>query len=112
MIWIIGSGQMAREYVRVLKALNKNFLVIGRSIKKTNKIKNEESIEAISGGIEKYLLKNPQPPSSVIICTQIEKLFYISKILIKYGIKNLLIEKPSSINIKEIQELNFLRKKK
>tara|TARA_B100001121_G_C18606562_1_gene582133 strand:+ start:98 stop:1033 length:936 start_codon:yes stop_codon:yes gene_type:complete len=111
MIWIIGSGQMAKEYVKVLKALNKKFLVIGKSIKKANYLKREESVEVISGGVEKFLLTNPTKPSNVIICTQIENLFIVSKSLIKYGIKNLLIEKPASINIKEIRKLSILKKK-
>ncbi len=107
MIWLIGSGYMATEYARVLSSLDENYIVIGNSRKSANKFKDQTKKNVIEGGIRSFLRKNPRIPNSAILCTPIETLFPLSKLLINYKIKNILVEKPGAL---EIKELKYLKK--
>ena len=54
-IWIIGAGGIAIEYAKVLKALGKEFIVIGRGEDSGRKFKEATGIEPILGGLDNIL---------------------------------------------------------
>ena len=41
-IWIIGAGKIAEEYAKILKSLDYDFIVIGRSEKRINEFRNNK----------------------------------------------------------------------
>ena len=103
MIYIVGSGNMAFEYAKVLISLNEKFIVIGRGRKNNDKFKELLGIEPFSGGVEKFLLINSiEINSKIIIATGTENLIEILKLFIKINCKNILIEKPAAISIDEL----------
>lgn len=104
-IWIIGSGEMALEYAKVLKDLNETFIVIGRSINNCNKIQDKFGIECIAGGLTLFLASNPELPNKVINTVGIEALSETTIELINYGVKNILLEKPGVAYPQEIYKL-------
>ena len=62
-ILLIGSGKMAFEYLKVLNAMNKKIIVVGRGEPNLNKLKSiYPQFEYHSGGIENYLRDNPLVP--------------------------------------------------
>ena len=65
-IWIIGAGGIAIEYAKVLKALNREFVVIGRGSESATKFKEAIGVEPIVGGLEKFLQEKPVPVDFVI----------------------------------------------
>lgn len=93
-IWIIGAGGIAIEYARVLKALNRDFLVIGRGEESAKKFKEALGIEPILGGLEKFLLTKPEKPSKVINCVRASDLAKTNIVLMKYGVQSIFSEKP------------------
>lgn len=104
---------MAQEYVKVLKALDEKFLVIGRSKKSVESLKSEFGIEAISGGLNEFLKECPPIPDFAIVCTPIDTLTSITLELLSFGIKNILVEKPGSLSLKDltaIKEKSQLKK--
>ena len=109
---LIGSGNMAMAYCEVLKAQKEKFTVVGNSIKKADEFKGKTNVYCHSGGIENYLSNTKTKPSHAIVSVQVEKLFKFSSLLVKKGIKNILVEKPGGINQNEIQELASLSKHK
>jgi len=111
MIWIVGAGLMAKEYAKVLTALQVPFMVIGRSEENCNKISAEFSCPIIAGGIEKFLTTKPVLPSKVIVSVGIEALSVTTGLLIEYGVKDILLEKPGVGYATEIYSLNDLAKK-
>ena len=112
MIYVIGAGYMAHEYARVLKALKKQFLVIGRGKTSVNKLKSDLDVEAFSGGLAHFLLKNKQVPDFAIVCTPVESLAAITMDLLAFGVKKILIEKPGALSIEELDEIKDLEVEK
>lgn len=102
MIWIIGAGAIAREYAKVLKALGKEFLCIGRSEKSALEFEAATGIPAISGGLESYLINNTEIPEAAIIATNLSSLADNTLSLIKYGVKRILCEKPGFLYPEEL----------
>ena len=50
-------------------------------------------------------------PNIAIVAVGVDQLFQVSKDLIKAGSKRILLEKPGSLNLKEISLLNSFAKK-
>lgn len=107
-IWIIGAGEMAIEYAKVLLAQKKSFKAIGRSGKSAEKFKTETGQDVISGGLDSFLKTKPELPAKVIVTVGIEALAETALRLMDYGVKNILLEKPGVGNPGEI---NLLVKK-
>lgn len=93
-IWIVGAGLMAIEYAKVLKALNKEFIVIGRGENSAKKFKEITGIEPIIGGLESYLKKSPVKPEIVINCVRAFELGKTNVELCNFGVDSILSEKP------------------
>lgn len=111
-IWIIGAGQMAQDYIKVIKDLEQEFIVITRSKESAKNCEEKEECKVISGGLTKFISTNPIIPSHVIIAVGIENLFETTKELITYGVKNILVEKPGALEKDELIELRTLSSSK
>lgn len=106
MILIVGAGNMALEYTKVLKSLRKKFTVVGRGIQSAQIFEEESGIKPYIGGLESYCLKNNMEKyKSAIVTTGVEYLAETTKKLLKIGIKNILVEKPAGLNFHEIESL-------
>jgi predicted dehydrogenase len=93
-IWVIGTGLMAIDYAEVLLKLKVSFTVIGRSEDGCKNFEDKTGIAPISGGLSHYLGQNPALPCKVIVAVGIEALAEVSIMLMNYGIKDILLEKP------------------
>lgn len=93
-IWIIGAGGIAIEYAKVLKALNRDFIVIGRGESSAEKFKEATGVTPILGGLNLFLQTNPALPDAVINCVRAFELGKTNISLAKYGVKRILSEKP------------------
>ena len=102
MIWLIGSGQMACEYARVLDGLEREYLVIGRGERSAAEFKSKTGRDVITGGLSGFLINKPKMPYCAIVCVGIESLNNVSQILVEYGVSLILIEKPGGIHRAEI----------
>ena len=102
---VVGAGNIAIEYIKVLYALGIEPVVVGRGKKNINKIKEKfQGIIAFSGGIKKYLETN-EPSEYSIVATDLKNLSKTVKVLIHNNVKNILVEKPLSVSIDEVKEL-------
>lgn len=104
-VWLIGAGEMARAYGKVLLALGIDFIVIGRGQASAKKFEEELGKPVISDGLTTFLKTSPPLPSAVIVAVQINLLKDIALELIQYGVKQILLEKPGGLNSNEIKEL-------
>jgi len=111
-IWLIGAGGMAQDYIKVLKGLEKEFVVIGRGENTAKKCEEITGCKVQIGGLEEYLLKKPEICSHAIIAVGVEKLFETTKLLLEYGVKSILVEKPGGLYTWQFEELNILIKEK
>jgi len=111
-ILLVGAGEMAIEYAKVLVALNVDFEVVGRGSKSSRKFSKIFSKHVIEGGINKYLDNNKQKFEYAIVVVNREELANVAKQLIKNETKYILLEKPGGLNIAEIKDLASFGKDK
>lgn len=111
-IWLVGAGGMAQDYIKVLKDLEKKFIVIGRGAEAAKKCEEATGCQVQIGGLEEYLVVNPEICSHAIVAVGVEKLYETTKQLLKYGVKNILVEKPGALYDWQFEELKNLTKEK
>ena len=103
-LWLIGAGQMAQDYVQVLKALQTPFKVIGRGKNSAAAFESAMEIPVQTGGIEKALQKE-LPLETAIVAVGVEQLASVSRKLLQVGTKRILLEKPGGMNLEELQNI-------
>lgn len=93
-IWIIGAGSIAIEYAKVLKALGKDFVVIGRGEVSAQKFEEATGVKPFIGGLESFLATSPDVPEKAINCVRAQDLGKTNIRLMQYGLPCVLTEKP------------------
>ena len=111
-IWLIGAGSMAQDYIKVLAALKKSFLVIGRGEETAKACEISTGCSVVRGGLAQFISSVTYTPAYAIIATGVEKLFETTKLLLEHNVKNILVEKPGALYNWEFEELNRLAKEK
>lgn len=111
-VWLIGSGNMAIEYIKVLQSLCKEFVVIGRGEESAKRCQEITGCQVQVGGLSQFLNTNPEVCSHAVITVYVEMLYEATKQLLEYGVKNILVEKPGALYNWQFKELNKLSKEK
>lgn len=102
-ILLVGTGNMAIEYAKVLKAQKKLFLVVGRGEKNASLFEKITGVTAIRGGMKKWLGNNAgKIPQIAIIATNEEQLGPMTRLLAKNGVKLILVEKPGGMSLNDL----------
>ena len=104
-IWLIGAGGIAIEYTKVLKALNKDFITIGRGHEKAQAYYEATGIKAIEGGLDAYLQTKPEVAEYAIVAVNVNCLASTTISLMKGGVKNIFCEKPGFNEPSELDEV-------
>ena len=104
-IWLIGAGEMAKDYIKVINALKIQAKIIGRGTKSATNFKNQTGQSVITGGLEAYLKTTPTPCSHAIVSVGVNDLYKTTKLLLEYGVKNILVEKPGAIFQNDLLDL-------
>lgn len=106
MLMLIGSGYMAIEYAKVLKAQNIRFIVVGRGESSAKRFTELTGVPVITGGLENFIhSKEISKVDSAIVAVGVEALYGVSMKLLKKGLKNILIEKPGVLFPSQIKLL-------
>ncbi len=101
-IWLIGTGNMGLEYLKVLALFGVELTVIGRGEINAQNIRNTFDVEVISGGLESYLNTKPSLPDKVIVAVNVFYLASVTQQLLDFGVKEILLEKPGGTTASEI----------
>ena len=104
-LWLIGAGQMAQDYAKVLNALDFQFEVIGRGVGSASNFFNSTGLKVQTGGVHQAL-KDLHAPETAIVAVGVEQLSEVATVLIKSGTSRILLEKPGGLNFKQIHKLN------
>ncbi len=110
-IWLIGAGYMAVEYTKVLQGINIQFKVVGRGIKSAMDFEKKTGMAVQTGGIKNFLEQTEELPFAAIVAVSTEKLATATLLLLRRGVKRILVEKPAGLNLEELEELNYEAKK-
>lgn len=108
---VIGSGAMAVEYAKVLKALGEPFDVVGRGAASAERFSQATGVAVAAGGLEAYLVKNAAP-ANAIVAVDMDQLKKVTLALLRKGVRSLLVEKPAGMNAAEIRQVAAEAKKR
>jgi len=106
-IWIVGAGNITVDYVSVLNELNHDYLIIGRGIATAKNCEEATGRKVISGGLTSFLESNPNLPTSAIVAVGIEELHATTLLLLNYGVKNILVEKPAGLSKSDLSSICY-----
>ncbi|MCC3646341.1 Gfo/Idh/MocA family oxidoreductase [Cytobacillus oceanisediminis] len=110
-IWLIGAGNMAAEYIKVLKGQLRAFKVIGRGQESAKNLMTKLNINVLTGGLNNAISSLKKIPSKAIVAVNTDQLFSTTKELLEIGVKDILVEKPAGINLDQIKELALIAEK-
>lgn len=104
-ILIVGAGNIAREYCRILIDMGFQPDIVCRSEQKAEAFRKEECVRVFSGGVEIFLNDNQENYDYAIVAVDIESLSDVCCQIIQFGIKKVLVEKPAGMNRREIEKI-------
>jgi predicted dehydrogenase len=105
-LWLIGAGSMAIEYAKVLTAQGSSFVCIGRSEASARNFKEKTGIDVVCGGLSSFMESGTQAPEYTIVSVCVSELAPVAILLMQYGIKHILLEKPGGLNYDEIRKVS------
>jgi predicted dehydrogenase len=104
-VFIIGTGQMAIDYLAVLNNQNCDVTVIGRGEESAIKFEAKTGVKPFVGGLQEYIKNSSLLQNAyVIIATGTEALMTTLLLALQAGAYKILIEKPAAISIEELVE--------
>jgi predicted dehydrogenase len=103
-LWLIGAGNMAAEYVKVLQGLEQKFVVIGRGATSAENFEKVTGVKVHQDGLG-TVLEASKAPEQAIVAVGTEVLAKVSTELIQAGTRRILIEKPGGMNTSQIRAL-------
>lgn len=104
-VLLVGSGNMAIEYAKVLNSLKIDFTVVGRSTESCQNFEQKTGVKAIEGGLQEFF-KKPSPNfSHAILTVGVETLTASIIELIKKEIPFILTEKPGFTQPKDLNDI-------
>jgi len=96
---------MAQDYARILQGLDLPFEVIGRGADSADKFEKATGSRARIGGVSDAL-RADKAPEKAIVAVGVEQLAPTTAELIRAGVKRIMVEKPSGLDLAEIESLN------
>ncbi len=107
-VLLIGSGFMAREYLKVLASLGSEVIIVGRGDEKIQALKSDyPHFEYFSGGLNKFLEQHIDIPEFAINAASTDQLKITSILLMDAGVKYIMLEKPGELTIAGLNELKL-----
>lgn len=104
-VLLVGTGLMALEYIKVLKALKVESIVVGNRVTSVEIFKDKTGQNVLSGGVENYVNNYNDIPDYAIVAVNVTNLYRVTSNLIKAKISNILVEKPGGFSISEMEKL-------
>jgi len=101
-IWLVGAGQMAREYLKVMDAQQRPCTVIGRGEESASLCEEKADCSVVRGGLASFLASKPLPCKQAIVAVNADLLASTALQLIGSGVKSILVEKPCGLSLSEI----------
>jgi len=105
-ILLVGTGKMSQEYSAVLSHLNVDVTAVGRGEASAKLFRDLTGSPVILGGLEQFIKSfKGAIASHAIVCLPIDALYEETLRLIKFGVKNILVEKPAGLTSAQINDI-------
>ena len=105
-ILLVGAGYMGVEYGRILDNIRIPYTALTRSLETKNLFELKVNGRCEIGSIEDFDTSNF---THSIVCVDVDYLKEITSTLLTKGIKNILVEKPGALSVKDLEDLENLR---
>lgn len=97
-VLLVGAGNMAVEYIKVLDKLTIDYSIIGRGSESASVFEEETGKSVITGGLETAYDSLTSLPTHAIVATTLESLEENTLYLIEKGVQQILVEKPAALS--------------
>lgn len=104
-VLVVGTGEIAAEYCKVLLSMGIKPDVVGRNTEKAVRFGEDNCVKAYGGGLDDYIALVDKKYEYAIVATDVMSLSENVCSLIKNGIKRIFTEKPAGMNRAEIEEV-------
>lgn len=104
-VWIIGAGNMAREYAKVLRDMDVSFEVVGKGAASADEFQKAMGISPFTGGLERWLEYSHKLPDAAIVTVDMEALQPCALALLDTGVKRILLEIPGGVDGQEVRHI-------
>jgi predicted dehydrogenase len=104
-VLLVGCGGMAAAYAKVLHGLEQPFIASGRSQAGAEKFAAEWNVATGHGPLEQQLAAMGTVPATAIVAVSATSLAEVSKTLIRFGCRKILVEKPAGMCPAEVTDL-------
>lgn len=105
-VLVVGTGEIAGEYCKILKSMGIKPDVVGRNEEKAIVFGKKNDVNAFGGGIEKFMQGTHRKYDYGIVATNITELKKATCCLIYNGIKYIFSEKPGGLNKQELLSID------
>lgn len=105
-VLLVGSGQMAYEYWRILDALECHVIVAGRGSASAKLFHEKTGILPLVKPLDEII--NSEPINFAIVATSVENLAPVCIKLLQLHVKNILLEKPGALYKKDLESIQSL----
>lgn len=107
-ILLVGAGKMALDYAKVLAALKRPALVLGRGGASAEVFTAATGLAVSTGPLVDQLAARADLPETAIVTVNAMHLAEVTGQLITAGVRRLLVEKPAGLDLDEIAVLDAL----
>ena len=105
-VLLVGSGQMAYEYWRVLDALGCQVIVAGRGLNSAKLFHEKTGVMPLLKPLREII--NSEAVNFGIVATSVENLASVCIELLQLKVKNILLEKPGALYKKDLNDIQSL----
>ena len=105
MIYLIGTGGMAKEYLKILSQIKEPFKIIGNSEGTCRSFTMETGLQAIPGGDRTINEMHFELHDKIIITVPVERLLNTTDLVLQSAGTTILTEKPVGLYFNEIEAL-------
>lgn len=104
-VLLVGAGQMAIDYTKVLTELGVTPLVLGRGKESANRFFEATGVCAATGKLEEQLAAAQDLPQTAIVTVNAHQLTPVTETLLRHNIQRILVEKPAALDLEEANRL-------
>lgn len=104
-ILLVGAGQMAVHYAKVLQALGMSLRVFGRGAESARVFEEKTGCAPSTGPLEEQIGACERLPDTAIVTVNAQYLSQVTAMLANAGVRRLLVEKPAALDLEEMDGL-------
>lgn len=104
-VLIVGAGPMAVAYFKVLEALGRKAIVLGRGEGSARAFEEQTGQRAGTGALSDQLTRLEEPVATAIVAVNVDQFQSVTEALTSSGIQHILLEKPGGATVADVERM-------